>query len=323
MNISIEQDGPPQKRGTIWSASIKGKRRIVLGQTTFFKDADGEHLGLGVGSKLLKNVPQLVYDRHLAENEWGLWSHFLWPTVSAESYGGYHLIYNTYDRARFTFGFYQLAAHTPDDNLILLFRELLALPSAKTYVPDLALIEGKVTQLIGSGQQSLEEVTKVTRPNGKKENQLLHFMKYFNPDDKAMEQTEALRCAQLTYWMLDDPEALKAAIRVPFKIMITKIGKRLIPLKLTGRRPEIVIWVSDILHQGRGATNTQTPLERVRAALNLPDEDQQYQALFSIGSESPKYNGRRQTVHRCIQTLRAEHKFDGVEFGKGKLALPA
>ena len=322
MDIGIEHDGPPQKRGTTWTANIKGKRRIVVGRTTFFKDGDGEHLGIGVGSKLLKEIPQVLYDRNAAEAEWGLWAHFLWPTVTAESYGGYHLIYNTYDRARFTFGFYQLAAHTPGDNLILLFRELLALPSAKNYFPDLALVDGKVVQIVGSGHQSLEEITKVTRPNGKKESQLLHLMKYFNPDDKAMEQTEALRCAQMTYWLIDDPDALDAAVRVPFKIMLTKIGKRVGPLKLVGRRPELAIWISDILHQGRGKTKTQSPLDKVKAALAQPTYEKQYAALYDIGSEVPDYDGRRKTVDKCIKTLQAEKRFDGVVFGKGKLTLP-
>jgi hypothetical protein len=106
----------------------------------------------------------------------------MWPTIVAESAGGHHLLVNTYDRARFTFGFYQLAAHTPDDNLILLFRELLKLQNAATYFPDLTLQSNRVHRIAGGQSHSLETVTSVHRPNGKLEKQILGFMAYLNPD---------------------------------------------------------------------------------------------------------------------------------------------
>ena len=314
--IKISHSGDPQKQGTSWSATLNGKREIILGITQSFEDGDGKHLGLGVGGKQIKKIPQLKYDRGAAETEWGLWAHFLWPTVVAESYGGYHMIVNAYDRARFTFGFYQLAAHTPGDNLILLFRELLALATAQTYFPDLKLDKGKVTQVIGSGTLDLEKVTLVTRPNKKKESQLLDFMKYFNPDDKAMEQTEAFRTAQLAYWLEDDPQAIAAAVRVPFNIMLRKVKAAAKAYGLTGMRPELAIWVSDITHQGRGGPAV------IKAALKKKTFESQYEALRAIGSGNSDYDGRRKTVHVCIQTLLKEKKFDGVDFGKGKLKLP-
>ena len=64
------------------------------------------------------------------------WAHVIDATAQCESRGFMNLV-NSYDRAKFTFGFYQLAAHTPDDNLILLFRELVALPRGKDYFPEL------------------------------------------------------------------------------------------------------------------------------------------------------------------------------------------
>lgn len=57
------------------------------------------------------------------EAELDQWAVLLEATGACESENRFNLV-NTYDRAKFTFGFYQLAAHTPRDNLILLFRRL-------------------------------------------------------------------------------------------------------------------------------------------------------------------------------------------------------
>ncbi len=62
------------------------------------------------------------------------WAYLLDVTAVCECKHLFNLI-NTYDRARFTFGFYQLAAHTPNDNLILLFRAALLDPDFQELFP--------------------------------------------------------------------------------------------------------------------------------------------------------------------------------------------
>src|SRR5262245_55947408 len=122
IDFSITHEGEPQKTLTKWFAKPSdGGKKFLVGYTVSFKDGDGAHKGLAL-TRFLNEAPKLYYDRVAAAKDFGLWSHFIWPTVVAESAGGHHLLVNTYDRARFTFGFYQLAAHTPNDNLILLFR---------------------------------------------------------------------------------------------------------------------------------------------------------------------------------------------------------
>ena len=110
--------------------------------------------------------------------------------------------------------------------------------------------------------------------------------------------------------------SIAAAVRVPFRIMLRKVKSAATAYGLTGMRPELAIWVSDITHQGRGGPAA------IKAALKKKTFDGQYGALRAIGSGNSKYDGRRKTVHGCIQTIVKEKKFDGVEFGKGKLKLP-
>lgn len=71
------------------------------------------------------------------------WAYLLYASGYCESKNFFN-VFNTYDRAKFTYGFYQLAAHTPNDNLILLFRRLVNLDLAKQYFPELTLINGRL-----------------------------------------------------------------------------------------------------------------------------------------------------------------------------------
>jgi hypothetical protein len=201
---------------------------------------------------------------------------------------------NTYDRARFTFGFYQLAAHTPDDNLILLFRKLIGLPM--NYFPDLTIESGRLHRVADGASYSLEEVTTVHRPNGKVEDQLVSFMTYLNPDTTTVGDAEALNTAKLMHWLLNEEDAVKASVSTALDIMRRKV-KRLASIhNLVGKQPELAIWVSDITHQGRGSKDA------IKDALKQPTLDEKLAALFEIGA--PDYLPRRKTVRDraiCMQ----------------------
>ena len=315
ITFDITTDGPAQKTGTRWRAQRKGSTDapFVVAQTVSFSDGDGPHKGL-YQTRILNEIPALRYDRQASQAFLGLWAHFIWPTVVAES-GGHHLLFNTYDRARFTFGFYQLAAHTPGDNLILLFRELLALPTAASYFPDLSLKSGKVQRTDGATTFSLEAVTAVHRPNGKVENQLFSFMTFLNPNTLEAGPTEALNAAKLMHWLLNDPKAVEASVRVAVGIMKGKIAAAAAAFKLRGKDPRLAIWVSDIRHQGRGGSDA------IRAALAKPTLADQLTALSLIGSGNKDYDGRRKTVKDRIADLQAEGVFAGVTLGDTKLPL--
>lgn len=312
----IRAEGSPQAKGTRWFATETGSnQRFLVGKTVSFRDGDGDHRGI-TQTGLLKEIPQLYYDRSNEENRFGPWAHFIWPTVYAESSGGHHLLVNTYDRARFTFGFYQLAAHTPNDNLILLFRQLLGLPKAAAYFPDLTLESGRVYRVTQGGETvSLETATNVTRPNGKTENQIVGFMTYLNPDTQNAGEIEALNTAKLIHWFLSDPAAVSESVATAIGIMKRKLKSAAQTYGLSGRRPELAIWVSDILHHGRGTS------AEIRNALAAGNFDAQIQSLFLVGSHIKAYDGRRKAVQRCISTLISEARFAGLRLGQGALAF--
>jgi hypothetical protein len=303
----ITAQGDPQRTGTRWTAQADGPMdaAFLVGQSVSYNDGDGAHRGL-YQTRVVKEIPALWYDRHEAAGQVGLWAHFIWPTVMAEG-GGHHLTVNTYDRARFTFGFYQLAAHTPDANLILLFRALLTLPGARDYFPDLVLKNGRVHRIDGTTLHSLETVTNVRRPNGKFEDQLVGFMTYLNPDTQQVNEAEALNAARLMHWLLHDPAAVSLSVQVALDILRGRVKAQAKAFGLRGRDPRLAIWVSDIQHQGRGKA------AEINAALAEAGLDAQLAALAAIGRQA--YAARIQTLERCIATLDRERVFAGVKLG--------
>lgn len=312
--LEITRDGPAQTKGTSWFANEVGKpaTKFVVGQTVPFKDGDGAHRGL-YQTAILNKIPKLYFDRNAAASTLGLWAHFIWPTVSVESSGGHHLLVNTYDRARFTFGFYQLAAHTPNDNLILLFRALLALPTAADYFPDLKLKNGKVHRQENGTLHSLEVVTNVHRPNGKFEDQIVGFMSYLNPDTTTAGSAEAISAAKLMHWLLNDPAAVETSVGVAIAIVRRKVRAQAKTYKLEGKDPRLAIWVSDISHQGRGSKSA------IKAALEETTIEKQLRALQAI--DSGDNQTRRVGVKKCVDKLQAEKVFEGVLLGDSKLPL--
>lgn len=312
--FSIVTSGAPQNTGTRWLARRAGPvpAEFLVGQTVSFNDGDGRHRGL-YQTRVLNEVPPLFYDRVEAEGDIGLWAHFIWPTVVAESAGGHHLLINTYDRARFTFGFYQLAAHTPNDNLILLFRALLQLPRAADYFPDLTLKGGKVHRRENGALTSLEVVTNVQRPNGRFEDQLVGFMSYLNPDTFNVGEIEALNSAKLMDWLLNDPEAVAISVRIAMAIMRRKVKAQASTFSLRGKDPRLAIWVSDIRHQGRGSK------DEIKGALALSSLSERLAGLAAIGASS--HRARIASVKNSIQALHREGRFNGVVLGDPQLPL--
>ncbi len=320
LTFKILVPSKPQKTRAKWRAEIEETgERFLIGQTVGFADADGKHRGL-YQSRVMKDIPRLHYDRFTAEANIGLWAHFMWPSVTAESGNGHHLVVNTYDRARFTFGFYQLAAHTPNQNLIKLFRELLALPSAATYFPDLFIRNGRVHRREGTATYSLEKITEIHRPNGKTEKQLIAFMTYLNPDTYNATEREALNAAKLMHWLVNDTAAVNASETVAFTIMHDKLKLQARAFKLTGKDPRLALWISDIRHQGRGGPR------KINAALAEPTLKKQLRALSKVdvyNSKHPngRYVARRKAVRKSIDVLVSENRFDNVLLGDAQLPL--
>lgn len=195
--------------------------------------------------------PQFRSEDYVAELDH--WAVLLEISGACESENHFTLI-NSYDRAKFTFGFYQLAAHTPQDNLILLFRELATLPSFKNYFPDLKMRDGKLTRVDSNGTSSDLE-TEFEAENG--ERQIMLFMNYLNPNRKLIDRQEALQAARLMHWAANDPKARRAQVHVSARILQNKMARRHAPkLGLDGKSDVICAIVADIFHQGRSSYAT-------------------------------------------------------------------
>lgn len=303
VRFKVVPEGEPQESQTRYS---------VVDLDTGVTSYAGKVLKYGSRRGLSRASDLFLYDRHEVENQIGAWAHFIWPSVIAESNGRYISI-NAWDRAHFTWGFYQLAAHTPHDNLILLMRELVALPSAGRFFSDLALVDGKLVQVTDAGNVPLEKEYPVT-VGDRIEMQILDFMRYLNPTSQRVEEREVVTAGKFAAWANEDTAMRQATVRVSVAIMKRKIKARAGTFGLVGRRPELAIWISDMFHQGRGSTN------QAKAALALPSFADQLEALSRI-DVTGQHNDRLNSVKRSVRTLLDEERFAHTRFGEGELSL--
>jgi len=304
----IEPAGEPQdRRHKYYAVDLETDRKFYIAFVAHYPRSNPKRKGLATSRG------PMVFDRFAEEERLGLWAHFMWPSVTAEGNGN-HLVINTYDRARFTWGFYQLAAHTADDNLILLTRELLKLDTAAFFFPDLALDDhGKVARKTSSGLKTLENKVYSRQHH---EYQIPDFMAYMNPVSRRVENEEVLNAAKFIDWAQRDPQMLAETVKVSFHIMRKKVRSWAKTYGLVGRRPELAIWISDMHHQGRARGSAS----KIRRALSKPTFEQQMDSLSRIDSTGSQ-SARISKVKQRIQTLIDEKRFDGVEFGKGVLSL--
>lgn len=229
--------------------------------------------------------PQYRAADYLAELDH--WAVLLEVTGACESENRFNLV-NTYDRAKFTFGFYQLAAHTPRDNLILLFRRLAELPAFKDYFPELELRDGHIVRVDSSGSVSdLEQEFEA----GNGEMQIMLFMNYLNPVRVNIDRQEALQAARLIHWCGADPAMRRAQVHVSAEILQSKMSRRHAPkLGLDGRSDVVCAIVADIFHQGRADYAT------VKAILSASEP---VEALLTINNS--KHASRNNRLRRAVK----------------------
>jgi hypothetical protein len=183
--------------GSNWFAKIDLGSRFFVGRRV-------RYLGrFGLTNIYRRSGP--VYRPQDYESEFDHWAWMLYPTTLAESQGYFNCI-NTYDRARFTFGFYQMAAHTPNSNFVVLLRHLLELESASYYFPDLSVENGQIFRVGGEDRGPLET------PETTKE-----LMDYLNPSGSEVEVVEVIQSAKLIHWATNDMEHQRVQVKVAAK----------------------------------------------------------------------------------------------------------
>lgn len=219
-------------------ASPAGGSEFYLGRKTKF----GARVGLGRG------VAEYWGQRFRAADypAIGHWGDILELTGQCESANTFNCI-NTYDRAAFTFGFYQLAAHTPDDNLILLLRRATALPEAAAYLPGMFLQGGGLRWRDANGLAvDLEATAQIGS-----ERQNVALMRHLNPDPDAVGEAERSYVARLTHWSEQSAAFRQAQVDIAHAILAKKMRVYESRYGLDGRSDSICAIVADIHHQGR------------------------------------------------------------------------
>lgn len=264
---------------------------IVKEQGRYYASVDGEprfYLGVDVrygarrGLMNSNNPPGPRYAPEEHEAAHGDWAWYLLPTITCESKGHFTCV-NTYDRACFTFGHIQLAAHTPDDNFVVFFREILAERPATAYFPDLTLEGGRIHQRTEAGLTALESASSTEG-----------LMAYLNATPREVDPLEAERAARLVDWSLRDKSMRDTQVAFSVREQKRKLAAHARKLPLEGVADKLCIVVLDILHQGRGKYTT------IRAALTADDP---FDALLAIGAS--QYRERVSTLRAVIRDLEA------------------
>lgn len=271
-DVVIRQDG------SSYFATIAGKPEFYVGNKTTYLGKVGLYMP---GSKYYG--PTYSPSPHV-----GSFGHYVFLVGAiciGESKGRMNLI-NTYDRAQFTYGFFQLAAHTTNDNLILLLRRFVGIPEFKTLFPDLELVAGKLHTRTSSGLVNLE----TPDSSGNQ----IRLMNYLNPSRDGIDEIE-LQCAAKLIYLANEVSAIRfAQIAVACGITSDKFLKRYHPwYGLDGKSDITCTIIADIHHQGRAKR------DEVKAALATADPNT---ALLKLGAD--KFPERIASLKATIATYK-------------------
>lgn len=248
-----------------------------------------------------------VYKAADFESKLGKVAHFIAPTLTAEGDGCFGAV-NSYDRAAFTFGVPQLAAHTPNANFIEYFRQLLATDWASAHFPEFSLRDngkGKKTVHLavdgGFRDMEVEETVQLAKST---ESQLTTFMRWINPERMKVDANEASFAAR----MMNCLRAHEDAKLLQLSVFIDQARKNLrwVKKEVPAFNPKDwreALWVMDIRHHGRGGTGT------IGKALSSANR---LEALAAIGKAD--YAGRIKTVQANMAKVEASGVLTGFDF---------
>jgi len=225
-------------------------------------------------------IERLNYESSNFSGNHGFWATFIEPTAVCE--GLNFLTLNTYDRAKFTFGFGQFAAHVPNGDFVLYLRAMLGLPGAPEYFPRLGVVNGRISK-IGDGQPEPLESNSSTEP----------LMTYLNPGLDEVEDSEVIAAAKLIHWTSSSVPAQDAQVAqmvATFRELMTQADRN---VGIDGCPGDQCCAIADILHHGR-AGRMKWPL--IDAALKSA---RPFAALIAIGA--PKWDERKKTLKRAIE----------------------
>ncbi len=209
----------------------------------------------------------------------GLWAQVMAPTIACE--GGSFTAFNSYDRARFTFGIGQFAAHVPDGPFVGLMRRLLTLAEVQPFFPMLTLRDGRICRTHSTGVMPLESARSTAR-----------LMLWMNPRRTAIDGAEVDMAARLIHVTRQYRTARLAQIRemmMAFRRYLRRAAGR---LPLDGRPASQCCVLADLMHHGRAGRSLW---HHAGAALAARDP---LAALLAIGAD--QWPGRVRQLRRAI-----------------------
>lgn len=238
------------RAGNNFSCTANGGPRFFVGKRVPYETRIGLY-NIFAGSKLEK----LNYAAADFDNRFGFWSLFVEPTAVVE--GRNFLTLNTYDRAAFTFGFGQFAAHVPDGDFVKYFRSMLALPQAGDYFPHLGVVNGRICKTDVDPPVPIEDGASTKS-----------LMKYLNPTSGEVEDSEVIAAAKLIHWTSRHASAREAQVAqmvATYKGFMKRADTR---VGINGRTADICCIIADILHHGRGGSMTWPLIQEALATSN-------------------------------------------------------
>lgn len=245
------------------------------------------------GSKGLMNVSGQASDSYEPEafrEEFGFWADFIFPTAKAEG-ALYHTL-NSYDRARFTFGFLQYAAHVPNGDFVIFLRRLLELQRSADYFPDLVLRNNRIWRLRDSGDIQLET-----------DDSTEGLLDYLNPTSQEIEDTEIIQAAKFVHWSKTDPAHRRVQVECGIDHMRLNLNSYAKQYGLDGEDDVTCLLVADIRHQGRGSS------WQIMKALKSASSET---SLLQIGADV--YPSRIASLKQTIKKLKAEGRLGRLHY---------
>jgi hypothetical protein len=270
MDFAIEQ------RARDYWCSVDGGEPWFVGRRVAFQGRVGLS-NVFAGSPLR----DLTYKATNYVPDVGIWAQIIAPTIGCE--GGSFLAVNSYDRAAFSFGIGQFAAHVPNGDFVRWMRALVARPDAAMHLPGLTFAAGRVARMMPQGTPQPLETNESTQA----------LMAFLNPHPDAVDEEEVMMAARLMHWAASSRSARMAQIHqmiASFRASLMRADARGL---IDGKTAACCCVIADLLHHGRGGTGIWG---RVAEALAATDA---LSALLEIGASH--WEARVKTLGAAIR----------------------
>ena len=226
------------RNGDLYSASADNGPPFEVGKRVSYGNKKTGQRTYGLANDSSAFARRFLYTAAAYSAAHPFWADFIEPTAICE--GQSFITLNTYDRARFTFGFAQFAAHVPNGDFVLWFRDMLRLPDAANYFPDLEVSNGHICKVSNSQVTPFEDANSTTA-----------LQTYLNPTLDVVEDDEVVAAARFIYWTIQNADTRELQVNRMVSVArgLIRAADRRLGLNCKSALECCIIF--DILHQGR------------------------------------------------------------------------